>query len=31
MNKRKWKVTTMQQRKLAVKNHLKPLLGHYKL
>ncbi|MFJ7840030.1 tyrosine-type recombinase/integrase [Lysinibacillus sphaericus] len=31
MNKNKWKVTTMKQRELAVKNHLKPLLGHYKL
>ena len=31
MNKNKWKVTTMKQRKLAVKNHFKPLLGHYKL
>ena len=31
MNKNKWKVTTMKQRELAVKNHLKPLLGKYKL
>ncbi|WP_438941233.1 tyrosine-type recombinase/integrase [Lysinibacillus xylanilyticus] len=31
MNKNKWKVTTMKQRELTVKNHLKPLLGHFKL
>lgn len=31
INKNKWKKTTLIQRELAVKNHMKPLLGHYKL
>uniref|UniRef100_UPI00406C862B tyrosine-type recombinase/integrase n=1 Tax=Metasolibacillus sp. FSL K6-0083 TaxID=2921416 RepID=UPI00406C862B len=31
INKNKWKKTTLIQCELAVKNHMKPLLGHYKL
>lgn len=31
MNKNNWKVTTMKQRELTVKNHIKPLLGHHKI
>ena len=31
MNQNKWKVTTRKQREIAIKNNMKPLLGHYKL
>lgn len=31
MNKNKWKVTTRRQREMAIKNNMKPLLGHHKL
>ncbi len=31
INKNKWKDTTIKHRTLAVKNHMKPLIGHYKL
>lgn len=30
-NKHEWKVSTRNQRKNAIKNHMKPLIGHYKL
>lgn len=31
MNHSKWKITTRKQREMAIKNNMKPLLGHYKL
>ena len=31
MNKKKWKVSTRNQREIIIKNNMKPLLGHYKL